>query len=60
MSEPPKKRGGAGRGQGRKPLGTKPSVVIQARVTEEQRDTYLSVGGSKWLRQKLDEAKKKD
>lgn len=57
MENAKKRRGGPGKGQGRKPLGKKPSVVIQARVTEEQREKYRRIGGPAWVRRKIDEEK---
>ena len=50
-------RGGAGRGQGRKPLvegGS--SVVIQSRCTPEHRDKFHALGGGGWLRRQIDSA----
>ena len=47
-------RGGANRGQGRKPLDTKATVHISIRVTEAQRDTYRLHDGANLLRDMLD------
>lgn len=53
--------GGAGRGQGRKPINPSGEhmVAIGATVTPEQRDTFKAIpgGGSAWLRRQLDELK---
>ena len=50
-------RGGAGRGQGRKPLSvTEPSKKIQVRVTPTQLEKFKKLGGAEWLRKKIDEA----
>jgi hypothetical protein len=57
MDEAAKKRGGAGRGQGRKPLVKGPAVSFQVRVSQEQRDKLLRLGGGKWVRKKIDEEK---
>jgi hypothetical protein len=52
------KRPPGDRGQGRKPLvvgmETVPFVV---RVTTDQRDKLLRLGGAKWLRERIDKAK---
>ena len=51
-------RGGAGRGQGRKPLAEGvESVVVQARTTPQQREKFLALGGAEWLRRALNRAK---
>lgn len=50
-------RGGAGRGQGRKPL--KPATVSVAttiRMTPEQREKFARLGGADWFRQCVDDA----
>jgi hypothetical protein len=54
MDELPKKRGGPGRGQGRKPLDEAPSAVIQARVKRSQKEKFARIGGAKWLRKAID------
>lgn len=53
-----KKRGGAGRGQGRKPVkvGEK-TVSASLRMTENQRNKLAKLGGAKWVRGKIDGAK---
>jgi hypothetical protein len=52
------KRGGAGRGQGRKPLkqGVE-TVTFSLRVTEAQREKLARLGGAEWVRKKIDRAK---
>lgn len=50
--------GGAGRGQGRKPL--KPGAVtvpVSIKMTTEQRDKLLRLGGSAWVRARIDRAR---
>lgn len=57
MSEQTKKRGGAGRGQGRKQI--KPgegTVIIRPSLSESQAAKYERLGGHPWLRSKIDEA----
>ena len=52
-------RGGAGRGQGRKPL-TGPSTAMTTttiRLQPEQRDKLVRLGGSTWVRAKIDAAR---
>lgn len=55
------KRGGAGRGQGRKPLkqGVE-TVTFSLRVTEAQREKLARLGGAEWVRKKIDRAKEPD
>jgi hypothetical protein len=54
MSEQ-KSWGGAGRGQGRKPIKAgEATVPITTKVTESQKVKYLLLGGSTWLREKID------
>jgi hypothetical protein len=51
--------GGAGRGQGRKGLGNETgeaTVVVSVRMTESQRDKLAGLGGSAWVRKKIDMA----
>jgi hypothetical protein len=48
-------RGGANRGQGRKPL--KPgetTTTISMRLTEEQKRKFYTLGGPKWVRSIID------
>jgi hypothetical protein len=47
--------GGAGRNQGRKPIKAgDPTVPITAKITQSQKAKYLLLGGSSWLREKID------
>lgn len=51
-------RGGAGRGQGRKPL--KPGVAtvpVTIKMTEDQREKLARLGGASWVRERIDRAK---
>lgn len=55
-----KTRGGPGKGQGRKSLsGGGESPVIRARVSPEQAETWVELGGAEWLRSALDKERKK-
>ena len=45
------------RGQGRKPLSDAPSVVLQARVTPDQKAKFDRLGGAPWLRERIDKAR---
>jgi len=55
--EKPKGRGGAGRGQGRKAKdGAHDLVQVGIRVTQAQKDKLRNLGGSVWVRRKIDEA----
>jgi hypothetical protein len=55
---PKSKRGGAGRGQGRKPIAQGvESVIIPIRATPEQREKFHALGGAAWFRKVLDRAK---
>jgi hypothetical protein len=52
------KRGGAGRGQGRKPVAEgQPTVTVSLRMTEGQRDKLQRLGGAEWMRQRINKAK---
>jgi hypothetical protein len=58
MAASKENRGGAGRGQGRKPL--KPgesSVPVNIRMSVSQRDKLLRLGGARWVRDRVDRAK---
>ena len=56
MTDKPK-RGGPNRGQGRKPLaGDGQTVRINITMTAEQRDKLKKLGGSAWVRQRIEEA----
>lgn len=51
-------RGGAGRGQGRKPLEPGQETVTAAiKMSAPQRDKLLRLGGAKWVRGKIDAAR---
>lgn len=51
-------RGGAGRGQGRKPSSTTVETVpVAIRMTGEQRDKLQRLGGAPWVRDRIDKAK---
>ena len=51
------KRGGPGRGQGRKRLAKGENTVrVNLSMTQGQRDKLLRLGGSEWLRVKIEEA----
>lgn len=53
-----KTRGGAGRGQGRKPIKNgQETVTVSLRMTESQRDKLALLGGAEWVRQRIDKAK---
>ena len=52
-----KKRGGAGRGQGRKPITEgQQTVTVSLRMTALQRDKLALLGGASWVRSKIDVA----
>ena len=51
-------RGGAGRGQGRKPLKEGVATVgMTIKMTAEQREKLDRLGGAPWVRKKIDQAK---
>ena len=51
-------RGGAGRGQGRKPLQPGAETVpVSIKMTTEQRDKLQRLGGSPWVRARIDKAR---
>lgn len=55
MTDTPKKRGGARPGGGRKPMSPDGYAVrINLTMTAEQRDKLIRLGGSAWVRQKID------
>ena len=58
METPKDNRGGADRGQGRKPLdaGSK-TVSFPVKMTELQREKLGRLGGASWVRQKIDKAR---
>ncbi|VTU20172.1 hypothetical protein SRS16CHR_02589 [Variovorax sp. SRS16] len=50
--------GGAGRGQGRKPIEAgQESVTVNMRLSGRQRDKLQRLGGAPWVREKIDKAK---
>lgn len=52
-----KQRGGAGRGQGRKPVKTgEETVTVSLRMTPSQREKLVHLGGAGWVRDRIDEA----
>jgi hypothetical protein len=50
-------RGGAGRGQGRKPIEGEPMVPVSVKMSPDQRDKLARLGGAPWVRKKIDQAK---
>ena len=55
-TENPTKRPPNDRGQGRKPIAPgQLMVVVPIRLTPAQKDTIKTLGGAKWVRDKLDE-----
>jgi hypothetical protein len=51
-------RGGAGRGQGRKPVKQgEETVTVSLRMTPEQRAKLARLGGAEWVRTKIDKAR---
>lgn len=51
------KRGGAGRGQGRKPIKQgEETVTVSLRMTVGQRAKLKRLGGGDWFRQQIDAA----
>ena len=51
-------RGGAGRGQGRKPVKQgEETVTLSLRVTAAQRENLARLGGAEWVRERIDKAK---
>lgn len=48
-------RGGAGRGQGRKPIQRgEDTVTVSLRLTTSQRAKLAALGGAAWVRQQID------
>ncbi|RYF60107.1 MAG: hypothetical protein EOO27_07055 [Comamonadaceae bacterium] len=48
-------RGGAGRGQGRKPISPgQESVTVNVRMSTGQREKLQRLGGAPWVREKID------
>ena len=57
MDDTTPKRGGAGRGQGRKPLQPgQETVTVTIRMTQPQKDKLARLGGPLWVRAKVDKA----
>ena len=57
MKSDPPARGGAGRGQGRKPLShDAPTVPVSIKMTLNQRDKLQRLGGPSWVRERINEA----
>lgn len=51
-------RGGAGRGQGRKPLSEGEAMVpVTVNLQPTQRDKLKRLGGGRWVREKIDSEK---
>ena len=58
MDEPKSTRGGAGRGQGRKPLEEGAETVpVTIRMTLRQKLKLARLGGAKWVRARIERAK---
>ena len=50
-------RGGAGRGQGRKPLREgDPTVIVSIKMTGTQKKKLARLGGAEWVRTRIDRA----
>ena len=50
-------RGGANRGQGRKPLAQgEETIPVTVRLTETQRDMLVALGGPKWVREQIEKS----
>jgi hypothetical protein len=57
MNSDPPSRGGAGRGQGRKPISPDaPTVPVSIKMTIEQKDKLQRLGGPSWVRERIDKA----
>jgi len=53
-----RQRGGAGRGQGRKPIKAgEETVTTSIRLTVSQRAKLERLGGAQWLRDRIDRAR---
>jgi hypothetical protein len=58
LGEVEPRRGGAGRGQGRKPLDPgHATVTVSIRMTSGQRLKLAKLGGAAWVRQQINGAK---
>lgn len=52
------RRGGAGRGQGRKPVKQgEETVTVSLRMTPEQRAKLARLGGAEWVRARIDKTR---
>jgi len=52
------KHGGAGRGQGRKSIKEgEATVTVAVKMAESQREKLKRLGGSKWVRDRIDKSK---
>ena len=61
MKSDPPARGGAGRGQGRKPLSQDaPTVPVSIKMTIEQKEKLGRLGGPSWVRERIDKAREPD
>lgn len=51
-------RGGAGRGQGRKPIEEgQATVTVSLRLTRPQREKLTRLGGAAWVRERINKAR---
>lgn len=58
MEQTKSSRGGAGRGQGRKPLDAEsPTVVVSIKMSTDQREKLQRLGGPTWVRARIDKAR---
>ena len=58
MTEKTKTHGGAGRGQGRKPLPDGETMQpVTVKMRPDQREKLTKLGGAPWVRDKIDKAK---
>jgi hypothetical protein len=54
-------RGGAGKGQGRKPLDANaPTVGVTLKMTQPQREKLGRLGGARWVRERIDRARESE
>jgi hypothetical protein len=57
MESTKSKRGGAGRGQGRKPLHEVAMKPVSIKMTDAQKEKLDKLGGAAWIRARIDRAK---
>lgn len=58
MSTTQTNRGGAGRGQGRKPLKAgEGTVTVTVKMTDGQKAKLARLGGAPWVRARIDKAR---